>query len=275
MRVFRLLGAVVAASVISVALAAPGAAAPLPLPNSMASTGDSITRAFDIDWWHLLQDDPQESWSTGYDCSRVNSQYCRVLAANRRIQNNEHNDARTGARMADLDGQVKTAAGQKVEYLTVEMGANDLCTSSVANMTPTATLRSQAQQALTDFFAGDPRARVAMYSIPDIYQLYLDGVNNSSAQNAWKNYGICQSMLATSNTEAQRQQVVTQETADNSALQVVCSQFANCHWDGLAVYNFKFPVADISTVDYFHPNYAGQNAAASVTWGAGYWPSTP
>lgn len=252
----------------------PSSAARIALPNSMASTGDSITRAFDIDWWHVFQDDPQESWSTGYDCASVKSQYCRVLAANSLVKNHEYNDAKTGAKMADLDGQVKTAAGQKVQYLTVEMGANDVCTSSISTMTPTATLQLQAQQALADFFSADGSAHVAMYSIPDIYHLYLDGANNFWAKSAWKNYGICQSMLSRSNTEAQRLQVVAREQADNIALQTVCSHFPNCKWDGFAAYNFKFPVSDISTVDYFHPNFAGQNDAAKVTWGAGYWPKT-
>jgi len=67
--------------------------------------------------------------------------------------------------------------------------------------------------------------------------------------------------------------VVVQEQADNGVLAAVCAQFANCRWDGYAIYNFKFPASDASTVDYFHPNFSGQNDLASVSWRASYWGS--
>lgn len=250
----------------------PARAQTIAYPGSMASTGDSITRAFDIGWCCVLSDSPQYSWSTGNSTS-VNSQYRRLLALNPAISGHEYNDAKTGAKMADLDGQVKTAAGQGVGYLTVLMGANDVCTSSISTMTPTATFTSQFNQALKDFFAADPNAHVYVSSLPNIYQLWSVLHTNFWARFAWQTYGICQSMLNSNNSEAQRQQVVAQEIADNNALASVCSQFANCRWDGGAGYNVQFPASDINTVDYFHPNLQGQNLIASVTWKASYWGS--
>ena len=253
-----------------VPLSAAGSAAPL--PNSIASTGDSITRAFDMSiWpWCLLTDCPAYSWSTGTSTS-VNSHYRRILARKPAISGHAYNDAKTGANMSGLDGQLLTAAGQNVQYVTVLMGANDLCTSTIASMTPTATFQSEFQQALTDFFAKDPRANVYVSSLPDIYQLWSTLHTNSSAQSAWRNFNICQSMLSASNSETDRQKVVAQEAADNQALAAVCGSFANCRWDNYAGYKFKFPATDISGIDYFHPNLHGQNDIASVTWSASFW----
>jgi lysophospholipase L1-like esterase len=239
-----------------------------PLPNSMASTGDSITRAYDIDWLHLLADSPQYSWSTGYT-GGVTSQYQRILALNPAISGHEYNDAKTGAKMADLDGQVLAAATQGVQYLTVEMGANDLC--SKTGMTPTATFQAQFDQALSDFTASNPTAKISVSSIPNIYQLWSVQRNNPAAQATWKAFGICQSMLSSTNTEAQRQLVVSQESADNKVLQTDCAARPSCRFDNYATYNFSFPAADVSTVDYFHPNLAGQNDLARISWGASYW----
>ena len=238
----------------------------------MASTGDSITRAFDMSiWpWCLLTDCPAYSWSTG-NSSSINSQYRRILAKNPAISGHAYNDARTGANMSELDGQLVTAAGQSVQYVTVLMGANDVCASSQASMTPTATFQSEFEKALTDFFAHDPGARVYVSSIPNIYWFWSVLHTNASARSAWQTYGICQSMLSPNNTEPDRQNVVTRETADNQALATVCAGFANCRWDNLAGYNFKFPASDISTIDYFHPNRTGQNDIAAVTWSASYW----
>jgi hypothetical protein len=81
-------------------------------------------------------------------------------------------------------------------------------------------------------------------------------------------------MLSSSNTDAQRQEVLTQEENDNSAEQTVCASFANCKWDNLATFNYSFTTKDVSTVDYFHPSITGQNSLANVTWGASYWPTT-
>ena len=256
----------------SVVMAAPAHAYAIPLPNSMASTGDSITRAYDINWLHLLSDSPQYSWSTGYSTS-VNSQYQRILALNPAVSGHEYNDAKTGAKMVDLDGQVKTAATQGVQYLTILMGANDLCTSTLAGMTATATFQAQFSLALSDFFAADPSAHVYVSSLPNVYQLWSTLHTNATAVSTWKSFNICQSMLSASNTEAQRQAVVSQEIADNTALQTVCAEYANCRWDNLAGYNFQFPASDISTVDYFHPNLQGQNDVARISWAASYWGS--
>ena len=242
------------------------------LPNSMASAGDSITRSYNATSnGCFLVDCPQYSWSTG--ASTVNSHYQRLLAANPQISGHVYNDAKTGAKMAALDAQVKTAASQGVQYLTIMMGANDVCTSSRATMTPTATLRSQFQTALTNFFAAAPNAHVFVSSIPNVYQLWSVLHTNASARNAWSSFKICQSMLASTNTEADRQAVLSQEQADNAALADVCAQFVNCKWDNLATFNYKFVASDVSTIDYFHPSVSGQTHLAATTWAASYWPT--
>lgn len=259
-------------AMVALLIPAAGARADTPsLPSSMASTGDSITRGFDATLWGcFLSDCPQDSWATGSNAT-VDSQYLRVRAVNSAVV--AYNDAKTGAKMAALDAQLATAAGQKVQYATVLMGANDLCTSTIAGMTPTATFQSQFQTALSDFFAADPTAHVFVSSIPNLYQLW--SLLHAKASSTWRTFGICQSMLNSSNTEAQRQQVVAQEQADNAALATVCAQFGNCRWDALATYQYTFTTSDVSTVDYFHPSVSGQGHLAGVTWKAGYWPTTP
>jgi lysophospholipase L1-like esterase len=263
--------AAVVSSISLLTIASPAQASTLVLPSSMAAAGDSITRAFDATPCPFPYSDcPAYSWSTGTSTS-VDSQYLRILSRNRKIKGHAYNDAKTGAQMSALDGQLASAASQHVQYATVLMGANDVCTSSISTMTPTSTFQSEVQKALTDFFAADPQAHLYLSSLPNIYQLWSTLHNNPSAETDWKTFNICQSMLATSNTDAQRQQVVAQEVADNQTLAAACSAFTHCLWDGYAGYNFAFPASDISTLDYFHPNVTGQKAIAAITWSAGYW----
>jgi lysophospholipase L1-like esterase len=175
--------------------------------------------------------------------------------------------------MADLDGQVLAAKSQHAQYLTVLMGANDLCTRSIGAMTPTATFRSQFTRALADFTSDNPNAKVFVSSIPNLYQLWSTLHTNPVARSTWSTFGLCQSMLSPTNTETQRRQVVNQEVADNQVLQQVCSANPQCRFDGGATYAFAFSAANVSTVDYFHPNLTGQSDLARISWKASYWGS--
>jgi len=248
----------------------PASEAPRP-PKVMASTGDSMTRAFNVGWCCVLQDTPARSWSTG-SSSTVFSHYRRLLAFDPRLAGNAYNDAVSGARMSDLERQMKLAVAQGADYVTVEMGANDLCRSSVSAMTSALTFEQQFRAALSTFTEARPKARVLVASIPDLYRLWDLFREDPMAQLVWTSFGICQSMLAASNTESIRQQVVARENELNAVLDRVCAEFSQCRWDRYAVHGTAFSKGDVSSVDYFHPSTAGQNRLAAVTWTAGYWP---
>ena len=265
-----------AAVVLALVLAAPALADPAKVgyPNSIASTGDSITRAFNTGGFPFT-DAPANSWSTGTNTS-VNSHYSRILAANPAVSGHNPNDAKSGAKMTDLNGQATTVNTQAVDYVTILMGANDVCTSSEAAMTPVDTLRTQFQSALTTLTAGSPNTRIFVASIPNIYNLWSVLKDNGSARFVWGLYGICQSMLANPTSTAQadvdRRAAVDQRERDfDGALETVCAIYAQCRFDGNAVFNVAFSSADISTRDYFHPSLTGQKDIATVTWTAGFW----
>ena len=243
-------------------------------PDSMASLGDSITRAVNPEFF-LPGDQPQYSWSTGEN-SAVQSHYYRILQKNSAISGNNYNDAVSGARMTDLNGQAQTAVGQGVEYVTILMGANDVCTSSEATMTPVETFRSQLQQGLDTLTLGLPDARIFLATIPDIYNLWLIRKDNASARFMWNTFSICQSLLAsptsTALADVERRDRVRQRNIDfNTQLAEVCAQYTACLFDYNAGFNTQFEPDDMSTLDYFHPSIQGQTLAASVSWGATYF----
>jgi lysophospholipase L1-like esterase len=251
-------------ALLTVFLGVPGTAqAATPLPSSVGSVGDSITRGFDATWLGcLLTDCPQYSWSTG-SSSTVASHATRIRAAKGGTVATA-NTARTGAKMVELGDQL--ARLPEVGYVTVLMGANDVCTSSIATMTPVETFRTQFRNALTAFAQQRPTTTVFVSSIPNLYQLYTLLRGNRSATSAWRTFGICQSMLAATNTESQRQTVLAHERALNAVLQQECGLVVTCVFDGGATFNYAFRATDVSTVDYFHPSISGQASLANVTW---------
>lgn len=244
------------------------------LPNSMSATGDSITRAFNTGRI-AFTDAPQNSWSTGTS-TQVNSHYLRILAGNSAISGKNYNDAKSGAKMADLSGQMQTVVSRQVGYVTVLMGGNDVCTSTEAGMTPVADFATQFKAAMDVVTTGSPQALVFVASIPDAYHLWEILKDNRKARSAWDIYDICQSLLAnplsTAQADADRRLRVRQRNIDfNTQLGLVCASYTQCRFDGNAVFKTAFTANDVSTRDYFHPSVAGQAKLASVTWAVSYW----
>ncbi len=238
-------------------------------PNSMASTGDSISRAFNTCWFPYV-DCPANSWSTG---TASGTQYRRILAVNPAINGRNFNQAVTGADMADLNGQAQGAVARGAEYVTILMGANDVCASNESGMTPVSSFRAEFQQALITLTSGLPSAKVFVASIPDIQQLWSLYRYDVTANSVWTVAGICQSMLANSfsnlSWDVERRARVRQRNIDyNTQLAEVCSFFVRCRFDGNAVFNTAFVRGDVTTRDYFHPSTAGQAKLSAVTWGA-------
>ena len=243
-----------------------------PLPNSMAAIGDSVSQAFDDCCYY--GNHPQDSWSTGwlYPLDGVDSHYARILAANRSIAGRVHDDAVAGAKVGGIGAQVEQAISQKARYVTILIGANDVCTSSISTMTPAGTFASHFAEPMKTLEAGlPPRTPVFVSSIPNIYHLWSVLRSNPIAEVVWYGAGICQSMLSPFNSETARQMVLARVNADNGALAAVCQRYPDCKWDGYATYNYQFTAGQISSLDYFHPNLRGQAALAAETWKSSWW----
>lgn len=266
----RLLAAVAAAAILLPARAG----AVVPYPTSMAAAGDSITRGYNTGSLPFT-DNAAGSWATGTTTS-VQSHYARLLALQPAISGKVTNVAKTAAKSSDLARQLGLAAPGKPGYLTILIGANDACAGSEAQMTPVATFRSNVTGALATFTAASPETRIAILSIPNIQQLWSLLKGSAAARTAWGVYGICQSMLAnptsTAQADADRRARVLQRVRDyNDVLATACAAYAQCRWDGGAVFSVAFTTSDVSTRDYFHPSLAGQAKLASVSWAAGFW----
>ncbi len=263
----RRISAALAAALCLLALAASAALAAY--PNSMAATGDSITRAFNTCSFPFI-DCPANSWATGTNAT-VNSFYLRIRAVNPGIEGRAFNDARSGARMADLPGQVTNVVNQRVEFVLIGMGANDVCTSEETTMTSVASYRSNFESAMRTLSERLPSARIAVGAVPNIYWLWSLFRNNRSATSTWNSLGLCQSMLrnptSTSRADEERRLRVQRRNVEfNGVLREVCALYVNCQYDGDAAYNFRFEAGEVSTRDYFHPSVRGQQTIAAIEW---------
>lgn len=254
--------AIMLALVGTVAFPAPAAA--LTLPKSMAATGDSITRAFNLCFFPFT-DCPAQSWSTGSNTT-VNSHARRL-----KITSTAYNDAVSGAKMSDLPGQVNTVSGRNVDYVTVLMGGNDVCTDTEAGMTSPSTYASAFRQAMDKLKTDATPPLVYVLSIPDVKTLWEIFKDNSTARSRWSSYNVCQSLLAnplsTAEPDVDRRERVKQRNMElNQALRTACAEYAFCRFDGERVFGTPFVPSDVSTRDYFHPSADGQKKLSEVSW---------
>lgn len=264
---------------ITVLVAWPSAvAAARPLPGSMGGAGDSITRAFNTCTFPYI-DCPANSWSTGTS-STVNSHYLRIRASNAAINGRAWNHARSGAKMGELPGQMTAISGRNVEYVTVQMGGNDVCTSSTSTMTSVDAFRASFTQAMNTITANASVTTVYITSVPDAYRLWELFKGSFSARTVWSLFRVCQSLLANPTSTAQadvnrRAEVRARNVAFNQVLEEVCALYAECVWDGWTVFCTPFTASDVTTRDYFHPSVSGQTKLADVSWRAGPFVAAP
>jgi len=240
-------------------------------PDSIGALRDSITQETNFDQAHFSSN-PTYSWATGTQAA-VQSLYTRILAGNPNISGKNFNYSVNGAKMTDLNGQAVNLNGTPggVELVTIEMGGNDVCTSSEATMTLAATYRSQFQTAMNTLTTGFPNRRIFVASVPDVYQLWAILHTNANARNFWAAFSICQSLLANPESmlpaDVQRRTNVRQRNIDfNTQLAEVCALYQQCTFDNNAIFNGQFTPADVSDLDYFHPSLQGQINLAAGAW---------
>ncbi|MFC9547392.1 SGNH/GDSL hydrolase family protein [Streptomyces sp. NPDC056956] len=244
------------------------APSPTPLwdtsPASVAAVGDSITTGFDA--CGVLTDCPEVSWATG-DSERVDSLAVRLLgragAAGR-----SWNYAVTGARMADLPGQIDRAVRRSPQLVTVMVGANDACRATPAAMTPVEEFRADFEDAMRRLRTALPKTQVYVASVPDLKRLWSQGRTSVMGKQVWK-LGICPSMLgdpdALDAAAVQRREAVRERVEDyNRVLAEVCAEDRRCRDDGGAVYEYRFGTRQLSRWDFFHPSVDGQARLAEI-----------
>lgn len=235
-------------------------------PDSIAAVGDSITRGFDA--CTVLSDCPEASWATGGDAA-VRSLAVRLLGATGAAERS-WNYAVTGARMADLPGQMAQAVARRPELVTVMAGGNDACRTTASAMTPVADFRADFEEAMRTLRSALPKTQVYVSSVPNLKRLWSEGRTNVLGKQVWK-LGICPSMLADaddlSSAATLRRETVERRVVEyNKVLEEVCAKDRRCRFDGGAVYDFRFGTDQLSHWDWFHPSKDGQARLAEIAY---------
>ena len=230
-------------------------------PAVLGAIGDSISVACNA---VNLGDNLTYSWSTGTD-AKVNSHLKRLGSM---LQNDIQgvNFAVTGAKLADLGPQVESIIAHKPNFLTIEIGANDLCSWTTDDPAKIIQFGGDLRGQIAKVVESNPDIRILLASIPDIYGLWEVGSRRRECQFRWDFFGICAPMLSSRVTAGERSAFVDRWRAVNATLLSVAQLYPkNVVFNG-SVAAARIAQEHISSLDCFHPSAAGQDFLAEKAW---------
>lgn len=239
--------------------AAPAQEADAPLV--VAALGDSISAGFNA---QRFGDNRDLSWATGTN-AKVRSHLQR-LQQNLRRQAVGYNEAIAGSFAVNLDRQVNRLLPRKPDYVTISIGANDVCNWDSDWEDKLAEYDTKVRGALTKLVNANQNVRVVLSTIPDLYKLWEVAHTHPGCQAKWDLAALCRPMLSSKVTEEGRQGFVRRWEAANQTLGRIARDYqANVLFNAEAVHT-KFEWHHVSPMDCFHPSIDGQNLLADTSW---------
>lgn len=294
-----------------------------PLPSTMAAVGDSITAGalaqFTTQSWYdptdliglvyrlfraKLKDsvEPAErkdlTWFSGANRVKwVHSQYAMLsyLAERQNGAIATYNAAVSGEDSGDALKQMDRVtkwSSQKFnqgapDYVTIFIGANDLCNDQGVNSTSTEVYRQRINKLVHQVLVGNRKSKVLLMEIPDINRLWQFAKGKKltrlkkfqSCSTLWRSANLCQNIFSDI-TPQQRAQAIEQNREYNRVLRETVEQFNSQSGrygsDRVRLAKGFFDQAyrfEELAIDCFHPNYMGQSGIGwksfSQTWWAG------
>jgi lysophospholipase L1-like esterase len=236
--------------------------------TTIAVLGDSLSRGYNA--CDHFGDCPAASWSGGTDTG-VRSVASRLGAL---VDGpvSVVNVAESGAKTTALAAQVQKAIAAKPDLATVLIGANDVCTGTLAEMTSTEEYASEVSSALQQLVLLSPTTTVLVASVPDVTAILPAAASNETARFLWS-HGGCATVLADpQSTDADavtRRAAVSNRIREyDAALAGACGALPRCVYDGGALHDYTPTLCQLSALDRFHPSIAGLREVADVEWKA-------
>ena len=243
--------------------------------SGIAAAGDSLSTGYGSsdNPGDRGKDHPENSWSIG-DNPAVASHFVRLRRARPGTSGRVFLAARDGAHVDALAGQLARVVSQDgIDYVTIQIGVNDICDARrPSEITPVSVFRRRFAQALGILGHGAPRTRVLVTSLADEARWNDAVLQIPRMAGEIEDETVCDPKPGPDGRQNPRVRglIHSYEEAYNRALASVCSAYANCRYDGGALYRLAYRPADVSRHDAFHPSIAGLRRMAAVTWRASF-----
>lgn len=236
------------------------------VPFKMGAMGDSISRGFNITAGNT--ESLTLSWSTGDALagSQFNLVKNKIAAKGWNVTSMATNSAVVAESVLGMDStlqaQASLMASYSPYYVTLQIGANDVCQGYVSSAAARVQFRDKLITVLrTLTLSAKPPKAILVSSIPRLWRLreipQFSGSN--FCQLAWS--FLCPQMSVGQAAFEQQWSGTNQAILD-----AVAAVGGPVVFDGNLVANTQLEFADVSSVDCFHPSAAGQGRLSSASW---------
>ncbi len=231
----------------------------------IGALGDSISRGMSIA--SVAQEDVPLNWSTGRSLpgSHLNLLAGLFQQYGWSVTIDDYNLAVSGDTVLGassmLAGQAAQLALLNPHYVTLEIGANDVCQGNLASAGASSAFKAGIVSVLnTLVHASKPPAVIAVASIPNIWALQqIPSLANAQlCQLAWQT--VCPNFSVGASAFLAQWMIGNQAIAD-----AVAAVGGNVAYDNGAVSNTVFSAGDVA-LDCFHPSQSGQTKLAQTVW---------
>lgn len=252
-------------------------------------------------------------WSTGYQAEdivyslneRFEDHAAEYYDENNATMDVRFNKAVSGAILADFVTQANNVVAEATliggaGMVTVLLGNNDVCASSLDGMTDPLLFEQQYRDGL-GVLASSPftrNAEIHISSIPDIYWLWVAKKDNSQCNLIWWFGNVCQALLQ--NPEDDCESVVSRDNPDdttsyndgpncirrkefhekikdtyNPILRQILQEYKdsgalpNAYF--VDIFDVKFDSSQVNDGDCFHPSVSGHKLLADEEWCRSHW----
>jgi lysophospholipase L1-like esterase len=233
----------------------------------IGALGDSISTGFNSGGWG--DRDKKDSWTTG-DSLRVDSHYKKI----RKILGDKIevlNVAVAGARVDDLSSQVDNLLVSSVDYLTILIGANDLCSWKDDYEVDFSKFKDTFTSSVERIIDDNSNVKIVLAPVPNLFALWQKGSQNSSCRFKWRFFGICKPLLSSKNTDEQRYLFRTKLKRVNDFFYKISTLYPDNIRYNEILGTYEFDLEHISKKDCFHPSISGQNLISNLTWDNGWY----
>lgn len=228
----------------------------------LGALGDSISAGFNA---KRLGDNRELSWSTG-DSALVQSHL-------KRLEDFLHapiagvNEAIAGSVAANLERQTTRLLPHNPSFVTIDIGANDVCAWTPDNHeTAVMQFETDVRASIQRLVDANAQVRVTIVPIPNVYNLWEVAHDQPGCQMRWDIIGLCGRLLGSQRTQAERLAFLDRLQEGNDALSRIASDYPQHVLFDEHALETPFTWEHISPLDCFHPSVLGQNLIAEKTW---------
>ncbi len=231
----------------------------------MGALGDSISTAFNS--YHLLSQ-RSGSWSTGDQ--KQGDFESHKMKIEKLIQKpvKAYNVAIPGMRSKNLRKQVKRLlkAAPSPDYVTILMGANDVCSWKNDYQEDLKKYKDNVQFAVEQIVHANPKAKILLVPVPKLKRLWDLGKNKKKCLKVWNVIPLCDPLFGKKLTEKQRETFEDRVVDVNLKLKEISAQFPENAFFYEVIQDLDFDEEHISEIDCFHPSPLGQKLLSEYTF---------